>query len=184
MMGRGWALGCAMALSWSVWTGAAIRDGTFRPRPSDDTRLPAWKVFPEWPPGAMRRELYGDPSREPSFMYVRIPVGYTLPFHWHTAIERIYLQEGTMESQVPRAPRQVLNAGGGLVFPGGRAHSIACIGTRDCLFYVSMTGALDIHWCAVSAASSATRRHAWRRVGSTTTATRDETTRTCDHEGR
>jgi hypothetical protein len=131
----------------------------------------------------MRQELYGDPSREPSFMYVRIPAAYTLPFHWHTAIERIYLQEGMMESQVPYASPEVLNEGGALVFLGGRAHSIACMGTRDCLFYVSMTGALDVHWCAVSAASSAPKPKA-RRVGSPTTATRNETIRTCDQERR
>jgi quercetin dioxygenase-like cupin family protein len=140
-----------MALSWSVWIGGAIRDTALKATQFNETRLPPWKVFPEWPPGAMRRELYGDPSRGPSFMSVRIPAGYTMPFHWHTAVERIYLQEGAMESKLPHASRKALNEGGGLVFPGGRVHSIACVGTRDCLFYLSMTGAVDVHWCPASA---------------------------------
>ena len=145
-MERGWALAWAMVLLWPVWTGAGIRDTAPKATQSDETRLPPWKLFPEWPPGAMRRELYGDPSSDPSFMSVRIPAGYTMPFHWHTAVERIHLQEGAMGSQLLDASRKVLNEGGALVFPGGRAHSIAGVGTRDCLFHLSMTGAVDVHW--------------------------------------
>jgi quercetin dioxygenase-like cupin family protein len=173
-----------MALSWSVWTGAAIRDTALKVTQSDGTRLPPWTLFSEWPPGAMRRELYGDPSRSPSFLSVRIPAGYTMPFHWHTAVERIYLQEGAMESQLPHASRKALNEGGALVFPGGRAHSIACVGTRDCLFYLSMTDAIDVDWCAVSAASSAVGRGVWQQVGSASTPRADDPIRKCDEEGK
>ena len=45
-MQRGSALACAVVLSWSVWTGAAIRDTALDATQFNETRLPPWKLFP------------------------------------------------------------------------------------------------------------------------------------------
>ncbi len=106
-----------------------------------------WVAFPEFPPGATRQELYVDSSRGPVYMYVRFIAGYALPYHWHSATLRVYVEQGLLELRF-RNPTAELTAQPGTVvlIARRRLHSVRCTSPGDCLFYLSSSGRFDVHW--------------------------------------
>ena len=105
-----------------------------------------WTRFTELPPGATRQELYGDPARGPAYMYVRFPSGYSLPYHWHTATERIYVDAGVLELQVCSAAADALGLRGYALVPRRRSHRLACVSQEDCFFHLSSDARFDVQW--------------------------------------
>jgi hypothetical protein len=106
-----------------------------------------WVAFPEFPPGATRQELYVDSSRGPVYMYVRFIAGYALPYHWHSATLRVYVEQGLLEIRF-RNPTTKLTAQPGTVvlIARRRLHSVRCTSADDCFFYLSSSGRFDVHW--------------------------------------
>jgi quercetin dioxygenase-like cupin family protein len=105
-----------------------------------------WVAFTELPSGAMRQELYGDPTREGAYMYVRLPAGYRLTYHSHRATERIHVDEGMLKVHVCGHPSRSASDGAEILVASGRIHTIACVSQRDCFFYLSVDRRFDVRW--------------------------------------
>ena len=105
-----------------------------------------WLPFTELPSGAMRQELYGDPTREGAYMYVRLPSGYRLTYHSHVATERMYVDEGMLNVHVCGHPSQSASEGAAILVTSGRIHTLACVSQADCFFYLSVDRRFDVRW--------------------------------------
>jgi quercetin dioxygenase-like cupin family protein len=105
-----------------------------------------WLPFAELPSGAMRQELYGDPARDGSYMYVRFPAGYRLTSHSHLATERIYVDEGILDVHLCGHPSGLAEEGAAIFVGSQRRHTIACVSQRDCFFYLSLDRRFDARW--------------------------------------
>lgn len=122
--------------------------GPWRAEQSSGKHREPWLPFTELPSGAMRQELYGDPTREGAYMYVRLPAGYRLTYHSHLATERMYVDEGMLNVHVCGHPSRSASEGAAILVASGRIHTIACVSQKDCFFYLSVDRRFDVRWHA------------------------------------
>jgi hypothetical protein len=141
-----WCSTVALALLISASATSPIAVSAGLPNQSSRHSQP-WVAFPELPPGATRQELYVDPSTGPAYMYVRFIAGYALPYHWHSATQRICVDEGLLELHFQNPTAELTAQAGTLVLISRRRlHSVRCTSAGDCLFYLSSSGRFDVHW--------------------------------------
>jgi quercetin dioxygenase-like cupin family protein len=103
-----------------------------------------WEPLPLFPPGASVILLVGDPFREAGYMYVRFPAGYEPPLHSHKAIERIFVNRGTLLLRMPHRDDIRESEGHYFVVKSGTVHETTCAGPDDCFCYISVDRAFDL----------------------------------------
>jgi hypothetical protein len=105
-----------------------------------------WMDVPVFPAGAKMKVASGDPKTGPSDLYVKMPAGYGVPFHWHTPVESVYLTSGTMELEMIKTKeKKSIEAGSLFIAPGKMIHKASCTSKDDCLFFLHSSGPFDIH---------------------------------------
>lgn len=90
--------------------------------------------------------LWGDPATGPVAFLVRMPAGYTEPWHSHTSTYRAVLIEGQFQSRGKDAATnftEISGPGAYLVQPGGQTHSEVNAGDRPLLALVCFDGPAD-----------------------------------------
>jgi len=111
----------------------------------------------------------GDPSTGGFVLYAKGKAGCTIPFHWHTANERLIIVSGTalmsmregdttqgdtaqgdtttkhdMVKGMKQGAPVALKAGGFVELPAKHVHQLKC--TDTCTLYVLSDGKFDIHY--------------------------------------
>ncbi len=86
----------------------------------------------------------GDPSKGPFILFAKAAAGSTIPWHWHTAAERLMIVSGAADVQMKDGNPVRLEAGGFASLPAQHVHQFRC--ERDCTFYLDSDGAFDIHY--------------------------------------
>jgi len=79
--------------------------------------------------------LWGDPATGPAAFLVRMPKGYSEPWHSHTSTYRAVLLEGQFQSRGKNAATDfsdVSRTGSYVVQPGGEIHSEVNAGNGRC----------------------------------------------------
>ena len=90
--------------------------------------------------------LWGDPATGPVAFLVRMPPGYSEPWHSHSSTYRAVLIEGRLQSRGKDAATDfadVYEPGAYLVQPGGQVHSEVNAGNRPLLALVIFDGPAD-----------------------------------------
>lgn len=90
--------------------------------------------------------LWGDPATGPAAFIVRMPAGYTEPWHSHTASYRAVLIQGQFKSRGKNAATditEVYGPGCYLVQPGGQPHAEVNAGDQPLLALVYFEGPPD-----------------------------------------
>jgi quercetin dioxygenase-like cupin family protein len=144
----GWCFAAILTMAALMNAAAQVRasGGFGHAEQSSGKHREPWLPFTELPSGAMRQELYGDPTREGAYMYVRLAAGYRLTYHSHVATERIYVDEGMLNVHVCGHPTRSASEGTAILVAGGRIHTIGCVSQRDCFFYLSLDRRFDVRW--------------------------------------
>lgn len=121
--------------------GQQAGSGMLAVKPSDGR----WEPIPQMRPGAERMVLRRDPLSGGVELLARYPSGYTVPWHWHTANERLVVLEGRflIESSDHRVE---LERGGFVYQPGKNVHQVSCISGQQCLYYAYWDGPWDINY--------------------------------------
>ncbi|MGW8184142.1 MAG: cupin domain-containing protein [Burkholderiales bacterium] len=90
--------------------------------------------------------LWGDPATGPAAFLVRMPKGYSEPWHSHTSTYRAVLLEGQFQSRGKDAATDfsdVYRPGSYVVQPGGQIHSEVNAGDGPLLAVVFFEGPAD-----------------------------------------
>ncbi len=105
----------------------------------------SWAAVPEFP-GVQMKLVNGNPRTGPSDLYLEIPAGNRIPFHWHSATESAYLERGTLELQMwDNSQTRVLNGNSYFQAPPRMIHRVTCTSAEDCYLFVHSGGPFDIH---------------------------------------
>jgi quercetin dioxygenase-like cupin family protein len=86
----------------------------------------------------------GDPAKGPSVVAVRAAAGCAIPWHWHTANERLMMVAGTAHVQMKDGKSMALTPGGFSLMPSKHVHRFSC-DTR-CMLYVHSDTPFDLHY--------------------------------------
>jgi quercetin dioxygenase-like cupin family protein len=90
--------------------------------------------------------LWGDPEKGPVAFLIRMPPGYSEPWHSHTSTYRAVLVQGRFQSRGKDAATNfadVYGPGSYLVQPGGQVHSEVNAGDAPLLALVFFEGPAD-----------------------------------------
>lgn len=105
-----------------------------------------WQPLPDiFPEGGQIKLIEGDPAQGPARFYFKFPAGYGVPWHFHSPIERVYADSGTMLFETLDGKKARLTEGGYIGFPERAPHRASCVSDEDCLFYLSSSDVFDIH---------------------------------------
>lgn len=106
-----------------------------------------WMPVPQevFPKGAEMQVLNGDPARGPADFYFRVPSNYTFPWHFHTPIEKLFIDEGSLRYETRGGDTQTLRAGDYVYVPARSPHKVTCTSAGECSFFLSSSGPFDIH---------------------------------------
>jgi len=103
-----------------------------------------WEPIPNMKPGAERVVLRQDPITGATELLARYPEGYIVPWHWHTANERLVVLEGKF--RIEQKNHQIELERGGFVYqPGRNIHQVSC-GSDECMYYALWDGPWDINY--------------------------------------
>ena len=105
-----------------------------------------WTPVPDlFPKGAEMMVLHGDPAKGAADLYFRVPANYTFPWHFHTPIEKLFVDQGTLSYEARGDTKHTLDAGDYAYVPARSPHRVTCTGSMECRFFLSSNGPFDIH---------------------------------------
>jgi quercetin dioxygenase-like cupin family protein len=108
-----------------------VEDATFRNSPA----LPAC---------AMIAVESGDPGKGPSVILLKAKAGCVVPWHWHTANERLVIVSGTAKGEMKDGMPLMLKAGDYVVLPARGIHRLTVL--TDIELFNMPDAAFDIHY--------------------------------------
>ncbi len=86
----------------------------------------------------------GDPSKGSSVILLKVSSGCTIPWHWHTANEQLFVVSGNAKVAMKDGSPAVLHSGDYLSLPRKNAHQFTC--TAACTAFVVSDATFDIHY--------------------------------------
>jgi len=107
----------------------------------------------------------GDPSKGPAIIFLRTAVGCVIPWHWHTAAERVAFVYGTARIEMKGNDAMTLRPGGFVTLMSKHPHQFTCK-TGPCQLYVYPDAAFDLHYVDVRG-NEITPDEALKAVGET-----------------
>ncbi len=101
-----------------------------------------WHASGDLPPGAEYHLMYEDPATHAVQTLVRMPSGYALPPHTHSADETILVLKGRLDLTAGGSTRK-LSSGGYAVIPAGTVLSFKARGFGGVQFMAAFAGPYD-----------------------------------------
>ena len=86
----------------------------------------------------------GDPSAGSAVILIKMPAGCQVPWHWHTANERLYFVSGRGKLEMKDHGTEMVSPGDYTFLPAKGIHQFTC--SSNCLFFDVPDGAFDIHY--------------------------------------
>jgi len=129
----------ALAAPWLAVAASAEAPHAVQNTP--DMTFASFRGMPSCVVGAV---VDGDPAKGPSMVAVRAGAGCAIPWHWHTANERLVMVAGTAHLQMKDGKPLQLSPGGFALAPSKHVHRFSC--DVKCMLYVQSDMPLDIHY--------------------------------------
>jgi quercetin dioxygenase-like cupin family protein len=107
--------------------------------------LMQWKDISENVPGVKVVDLWGDRLHGAFSSLIKLPAGYSLPLHVHTADLRIVVVSGALVHRSEGKPEIRLPSGSYLVEPAGLRHATTCDPATDCVVFVEGDRKFDMN---------------------------------------
>lgn len=102
-----------------------------------------WKASGSLPPGAEYHLIYEDPKTHAVQTLVRMPKGYTLPKHAHTADETMLVLKGKIVLKFDDGKELGVNTGGYATVPAGTSFELKVPGFGGATFLAAFNGPYD-----------------------------------------
>ena len=101
-------------------------------------------TIPGLPTCAVGSVQRGDPTKDPSIVFAKMPAGCSIPWHWHTPNEHLMMVSGMARLEMKDGKPFTLRAGGFALTPSRHVHQFRC--ERACQLYIYSDVAFDIHY--------------------------------------
>jgi mannose-6-phosphate isomerase-like protein (cupin superfamily) len=103
-----------------------------------------WGPCPDFiPEGCEIAVLHGDPGKNNSDIFFKVPANFTVPHHWHTSAERMVLVSGELEIVYDGQPPAVLKPGMYSYGPPKLPHKASCANGDPCVLFIAFEGPID-----------------------------------------
>ena len=86
----------------------------------------------------------GDPMKEAAVILIKTKSGCVIPWHWHTASEKLYFVSGKAKVEMKDHGTEEATAGDYVSLESKGVHQFTC--TSACFFFNVTGGAFDIHY--------------------------------------
>jgi mannose-6-phosphate isomerase-like protein (cupin superfamily) len=103
-----------------------------------------WGPCPDFiPEGCEIAVLHGDPGKNNSDIFFKVPANFTVPHHWHTSAERMVLVSGELEVVYDGQQPVVLQPGMYAYGPPKLPHKASCANGGPCVLFIAFEGPID-----------------------------------------
>jgi mannose-6-phosphate isomerase-like protein (cupin superfamily) len=104
----------------------------------------SWGPCPDFiPKGCEIAVLHGDPGKDNSDIFFRVPANFAIPHHWHTSAERMVLVSGELEVTYDGHQTAVLKPGMYAYGPSKLPHKASCADGDPCVLFIAFEGPID-----------------------------------------
>lgn len=104
----------------------------------------SWGPCPDFiPKGCEIAVLHGDPGKNNSDIFFKVPGNFTIPHHWHTSAERMVLVSGELEVTYDGQQPAVLRLGMYAYGPPKLPHTARCNNGDPCVLFIAFEGPID-----------------------------------------
>ena len=136
---------CLFTLSLILFVSASAR-GQERTGQSAGRNVVEMKLttIPGLPTCALGSVQSGDPTKEPSIIFAKLPAKCSIPWHWHTPNEHVMIVSGVGRMEMKDGKPLTLRAGGFALMASHHIHQFRC--ERACQLYIYSDVAFDIHY--------------------------------------
>ena len=105
-----------------------------------------WSPMPDiMPKGAEMQIVHGNPASGAADFYFKVPPNYTFPWHFHTPVEKRFVDEGMLRWELRGGETKTLDAGNYVYVPARSPHRVTCTSNQTCYFFLASTGPFDMH---------------------------------------
>lgn len=87
--------------------------------------------------------LHGDPAKENTDIFFRVPPNFAVPAHWHTSPERMVLVSGEMHVAYQGQEPVILKSGMYAYGPAKLPHSANCVSADPCVLFIAFELPID-----------------------------------------
>lgn len=101
-------------------------------------------TIPVAPACAEFTSVEGDPMKGAATLFFRTKTGCLIPWHWHTANERIMVVSGRAKVEMKDHGGETVSSGDYVFLSSKGVHQFTCL--NACVFYNVTDGAFDIHY--------------------------------------
>jgi quercetin dioxygenase-like cupin family protein len=74
-----------------------------------------------------------------------MPPNYTFPWHVHTPVAKLFVDEGMLCRELRGGETKILDAGDYVCVPAGSANRITCTSNQTCYLFLAPKGPFDMH---------------------------------------
>lgn len=93
-------------------------------------------------PGVQTAAVHGDPAKGAARFFVKVPSGFNVPLHHHTADHFVVVISGTMV--LNDGQDHTLPAGSYFTFTGKKQHTTKCTDAAGCTLFIDTHGKWDV----------------------------------------
>lgn len=109
----------------------------------DDKEL-EWGPCPSFiPKGCEIAVLHGDPAKNNTDIFFKVPGNFAIPHHWHTSPERMVLVSGTLEVTYDNQAKETLEPGTYAYGPAKLPHTAFCKEGDPCVLVIAFEDPVD-----------------------------------------
>ena len=137
------ALMAGLLLASSVVVVPASAQDAPLSRSTDDSRLRWGPCPPFLPKGCEIAVLHGDPTKNNSDIFFKLPANSTVPRHWHTSAERMVLLSGELHVTYDGHKTAVLTPGNYAYGPPRLPHHAECRSAGPCILFIAFELPVD-----------------------------------------
>lgn len=103
-----------------------------------------WGPCPSFiPQGCEIAVLHGDPSKNNTDIFFKVPGNFTIPHHWHTSPERMILVSGELEVSYDNQATETLRPGTYAYGPAKLPHTAFCKEGNPCVLAIAFEDPID-----------------------------------------
>lgn len=101
-----------------------------------------WTDVPD-NPGVKTAVVQGDSAKGPHHSFIKLPAGFSVPLHHHSADHYVTVISGTMVFEADGQEHK-LGAGSYFAYTGKEKHTTKCEAGSDCVLFLDARGKWDV----------------------------------------
>ncbi|MEN8140292.1 MAG: cupin domain-containing protein [Thermodesulfobacteriota bacterium] len=103
-----------------------------------------WGPCPAFiPEGCQIAVLHGDPAKNNTDIFFKVPAEFAIPHHWHTSPERMVLVSGTLKVTYDNQTTETLEPGTYAYGPAKLPHTAFCEEGEACVLFIAFEDPVD-----------------------------------------